>query len=212
LAEDPEIATPQPASPVAVTPAKAVSIYTIEEISNELRQGEILTGVVQYIYDPTKEGFDIIERPYVVILTQDCDLLWDFEARTKGEDRDLIGVLLYEAEPARNVRTTIGGRDIWKRIIQNKDERYHLLEEVPSQFDAHNEGLPALVIDFKRYFTLEPDEVYRQCLTGNGAKRRCRVETPYREHLQTRAASYLQRVTLPEPHKYVPPSMPNAPP
>jgi hypothetical protein len=38
-------------------------------------------------------------------------------------------------------------------------------------------------------------------LSQNGAQRRCRLLVPYREHLQSRLAFYLQRVAIPEPHR-----------
>jgi hypothetical protein len=40
-------------------------------------------------------------------------------------------------------------------------------------------------------------EIYRQCTENDGAKRRCRLESPFREHLQIRAGYYFQRVALP---------------
>jgi hypothetical protein len=58
-----------------------------------------------------------------------------------------------------------------------------------------------MMLDFKRCFSLPAKEIYRQTALPDGAKRRCRLEMPYREHLQSRAAFYLQRVTLLLPHR-----------
>jgi hypothetical protein len=43
------------------------------------------------------------------------------------------------------------GKDILKRVVQNKDERYHVFEQVEFAQDATGQGLPALGADFKRY-------------------------------------------------------------
>jgi hypothetical protein len=139
------------------------------------------------------------------VLTQDCDLLWDYQELQKGNNGSLNELLVYEAEAADNIRAKIpSGRDAWTRVFKNRDDRYHFLEEIPKGLDVVAEGLPALVIDFKRYFTISPRELYRQCELAHGARRRCRLQLPYREHLQNRAAFYFQRVTLPLPHKRKP--------
>ena len=120
---------------------------------------------------------------------------------------DVNAVLLYELEPAADMKSKVPpGRDIWKRMIQNNDERYHFLEAAPTSQDLAGAGFPEVVIDFKRCFTVPPLEVYRQCgIPGSdGAHRRCRLTVPYREHLQNRAAFYLLRVSLPLPHSQMP--------
>lgn len=177
-------------------------IYTTEGIGNEFRQAEILSNIIQPIWNQTTQELEIRTHPFAIILTQDCDLLWDYEQRSKGDEGTLDSILLYMCELADNVRATIGGRDIWRRIIQNNNERYHLLEAVPAHMDLRAEGLGALIIDFKSFFTLAPEDLYAQCRTQT-AHRRSRLEMPYREHLQCRAAFYFQRVTLPTPHQYV---------
>jgi hypothetical protein len=132
-------------------------------------------------------------------MSQDCDLLWDFEARLEQKTRELTGVLLYEAEPTGQVRARLPGGDILRRIQRHAEERYHLLPAVPPEQDLLGHGLPEMIVDFRRYFTVSPDELYRQLSTTDDdrAKRRCRLDMPYREHLQVRAAYYFQRVGLP---------------
>jgi hypothetical protein len=164
--------------------------------------GECSTGLTQYFYDPVTADVEPLVHPYSVILTQDCDLLRDYESRNGGSSRPLSSALLYIAEPAKDVKGAIGGSDLWKRVIANNNERYHLLSQVPQESDLLGQGVPNLLLDFREFFTLSPVEIYRQCSVGQ-AQRRCRLEMPYREHLQSRAAFYFQRVMLPEPHKYV---------
>ena len=134
---------------------------------------------------------------FCIILSQDCDLLRDYELRKNGAMPALNGVLIYEAASLDQFRDKINNSGIWKNIRINTHERYHLLEGVPAEHDVARRGLPSLGIDFRRFFTMPAEEIERQCARPDGAKRRCRIEAPYREHLQARAASYLQRVMLP---------------
>jgi hypothetical protein len=165
-----------------------------------LRQGEVISDLTQYIFDPVTENVTPVLHPYSIVLSQDCDLLRDYESRTSGSGSTVPSVLLYVADIASTVRPTIGP-DIWRRVIGNNNERYHIVSAVPVELDLMNQGIVSLIIDFRTFFTMTPEEVYRQCSTGQ-AHRRCRLEMPYREHLQSRAAFYLQRVGLPNPHVY----------
>jgi hypothetical protein len=174
------------------------------ELLHELRQGEVITHVAQYIYDPVGGRAAESYQDYVIVGTQDCDLLWDYKAMQQGKEGDLNGLILYEAEDALKMKARFGGKqheDIWKRIIQNREDRYHYFEAIPPDLDLVSEGVSALVVDFKRYFTMPPPELYRQCGLGHGARRRCRLNDLYREHFQNRVATYIQRVGLPRNHR-----------
>ena len=199
-----------PAEPAPAEPqAQRAPIYTRDSLAAELRQSEIISGLIQALWNPSTEEVEFREHPYAVVLTQDCDLLWDYEKRQKDGAGSLDSVLLYTADPAHEVRARTEGRDIWKRIIQNNDERYHLLEFVGPEVDICGEGIGGLILDFKSFFTLPPEDIYRQ-IESQTARRRCRLEMPYREHLQCRAAYYFQRVTLPTPHQYKVPAQATA--
>lgn len=166
----------------------------------EYRQGEIISSVTQYTYNSAEGSVDAKLHTYVIIASQDCDLLQDFNARSESKVSDLNSVLCYEAHPATDARGNIAGSDIWKRIIQNKDERYQLLQSISTEEDCLKQGLPDLIIDFKRFFSITIDDLDRQVAAGE-AIRRTSLESPYREHFQSRAAYYLQRVGLPYNHK-----------
>lgn len=189
------------AVPVQPEPTRDQSpIYTVTELGRELRQAEIISDLWQYGYDPVKNLSIEFKHPYAIVMTQDCDLLQDFERTQSGKPRQLNGVLFYEALLAEIVKAESSA---WKRITQNKEDRFQFLESVPVALDTAGVGLPEMVIDFKKYFTIPANEVYRQCLLHGpqDAKRRCRLEMPYREHLQGRAAFYMQRVMLPLGHQ-----------
>jgi hypothetical protein len=139
-------------------------------------------------------------------MSPDCDLEQDFAERmgslskTVPSDKLIPSVFLLQAITVDELRsTTPPGRERWKRISQNKDERYHVLEDAEAKYDAGGQGLPALGIDFKRYFTIPTDELYVQFETN--AQRRCHLQSPYAEHLSQRLTDFLSRVALPREHK-----------
>jgi hypothetical protein len=196
--------------PSAASPSTA-NIYIPSPTGTPFRQGEILTGIYQHrrslasLKCRTHE-LEEIQHPYAVVMSPDCDLEQDFSERMhpskkEGQSEKLIpGILLLEAMTADELRsTTPPGKDIWKRIRQNKDERYHVLEAVPNKSDAEGSGLPPLGIDFKRYFTVPTDELHEQCATTS--KRRCYMESPFAEHINRRFTDFLSRVALPREHQ-----------
>jgi hypothetical protein len=178
-------------------------IYTTSEMHAELRQSEIISGLIQYTVDQERGITRAEEKAYSILLSQDCDLLRDYEARARTEIPALNGALLYEMEPGERGTKQFTG-SLWKPVQKNNNERYHFLQSVPEGQDLLGLGMPEFVLDFRRYSTVAPREIERQCRLPNGAKRRCRLEMPYREHLQNRAASYFQRVALPAQHESAP--------
>jgi hypothetical protein len=170
-------------------------------LTAELRQSEIISNLIQYEVNSETTQAPGRKHDYAIVIMQDCDLLWDRERRNEGKPGTLNGILLYEAESLEQFRLKLPkGSDIWKRIRQNSDERYHVLEAAPPEQDTLGSGIPELAIDFKRLFTMSVEEIERQLASSDQATRRCRLLAPYREHLQARAAFYLQRVMLPLPH------------
>lgn len=188
-------------------PKQQEIIYTSSPADGGLRQGEIVTGIVQPVVDSrtiaSDEGplVDTKAHPYALIVSQDCDLDWDFKAR-KGEasaDKIIPNILFCEVTTAAGLRGRSGiNSDIWKRIKDNKDERYHFLQRVEPDEDILGEGLPELGVDFKRFFTVPTEDVYYQLEAT--LRRRCRLLSPYLEHFSTRFCYYQFRVALPADH------------
>ena len=87
---------------------------------------------------------------------------------------------------------------MWRRVRENKDERFHYLRLVRSEEDALSQGLPYLAVDFKRYFTIPTDEMYAQLQAE--ARRRARLVSPYLEHFCSRFAYFQQRIALADDH------------
>lgn len=186
-------------------------IYSPSPPKGPLRQGEILSDLKQPIprsaYHNSEEIMvDFIEHPYTIVVSQDCDLDWDYKARQEeGKASKLLpNILFCEVVSAQNLRNSDSiNSDLWRRIRINKDERYQFLQTIPSEEDALRQGIPEFGIDFKRYFTLRTDDVYA-ALASNTAQRRSRLISPYLEHLSTRFAYYQFRVALPSDHESEP--------
>jgi hypothetical protein len=189
--------------------AEAGTIYVPSSVDSALRQGEILSGLVQAYIVVESIGPDLqpeveyYEHPWTIIVSQDCDLDWDYQSRQSGAtiSKMIPNVLFCEVTEAAALRQGRGERitsDMWARIRQNNDERYHFLQGVTKQEDRLAQGLPELAIDFKRYFTIPTDEVYHRLQLGT--ERRCCLRSPYLEHLCTRFRNYQSRVALPEEH------------
>lgn len=190
-------------------------VYSPAPASGPVRQGETLSEVVELRVDlptlDTQTGeVDVSERvhPMALVLTQDCDLDWDFHFRLIPRDqegqrqklahKELPNILLCELWNAQELK---GHHDLnstlWRPIVQNKDERYHFLPKPKTHQDALGTGFEDdLAIDFKRVFTVGAQELYFRL--EHEVKRRCCVEGPFMQHLSNRFGYYQLRVALPE--------------
>lgn len=182
------------------------STYSSPVLAGPLRQGEILSSIDQHIVRLDGQmRIEIKTHPFVVVLAQDCDLAQDFSARA-GDQALAVGqlvpnILLCEVDIAENMkagRTIARGNDIWKRIVQNKDDRFQYLREIAIAVDGKGDGIPPLLIDFKRAFTLPTEALHVQLQAT--AHRRAVLKSPFLEHLSSRYAYFISRVALPRDH------------
>jgi hypothetical protein len=185
--------------------------------SGAFRQGEILSDVVQVhvsldSVNPGAKEVSLQEKihPQAIILTQDCDLDWDFKAREQGEEGNKLqlklvpNILLCEMIPADTLRGQMrdagaGGSDLWRRVLGNREERYHWFPQSRPEAGNSSEGLPDVVVDFKRVFSVPTDELYLRL--GFGVRRRLVLQGPYLQHFSARFGYYCLRVALPEAPK-----------
>jgi len=133
---------------------EAERIYTPSSIVGPLRQGEILSNFTQTILKPDCVAdylahggdpmLDNVKHPWAIVMTQDCDLESDFKTRNEQitQDKKIPNILFCEVVTADELRGNIDGSDIWKRIKQNKDERYQFLQKIESGDDSQNSGIP----------------------------------------------------------------------
>lgn len=181
-------------------------IYERPETEGPLRQGEILTGLRRAVLDLAAAAQGRVEIypeefEYAVLISQDCDLEQHHRAALSqaASDKLLPDFLFLPATVFETFRAAIQARDILKRIVLNKDERYHALEPVSADADLTGEGLPSLGMDFKRAFSVPSGEVTLRLREGS-ARRRTRLATPWAEHLSSRFAYFCSRVGLPKDH------------
>lgn len=140
---------------------------------------------------------------YVVILSQDCDLEWDGEARKAGlkrenDDKILDTILVAPAFPSekftlgehiegKNMRT-VPRPELDKIKANNEKKRYHYL---PSD----SLGLfPDMIVDFKMFFTVPSKSLYK-IRTKNYV---ISLSELFREEISQRFSNYLARVALPD--------------
>lgn len=181
-------------------------IYTRSPADGPLLQGEILSNLPQArlaIEAAPSEGqgvFDIKVHPWVIVMSQDCDLEQDFHA---GPGRMSPNILFCEMSTADDlsalIRTSGLGSSKWQLIRQNNDPRYHFLQRSAQEDDARDNGLEEFGIDFKRHFTLPTEEVYFRL--HQETQRRCVLNSPYLEHLANRFYAFMSRVALPAEHQ-----------
>lgn len=181
--------------------------YVRAQADAELRQAELITDLFYYLSrahpnDSEQRDTYASRVPFAFIVTPDCDLLQDYRARQSNQRPRLENAMLIVAESEQDARARSGfNKNEWGKVRTNEIERYHFLEPVAQEFDAANIGIShALVVDFRRYFTLPPSEIERQCQRQrpeDRAVRRLYLSDLWREHLQRRTMSYMQRVALP---------------
>jgi hypothetical protein len=194
-----------------------VSLVYLESPTNgALKQGEIISEVYEFQpIHPTRQpsgesGTPVqpIHHPHLVVMNPECDLLWDYQARVNDREqakgfaaaRDHPSLLphvlmceLYQQDEIRD-RSTIGS-DIWKRIRQNQDERFHHLYAAPVG-DSQATELPDLYLDFKKILTL-PTHLLYEALKSPKIRRLAVVPPVYVQDVMHRFYGFLGRVGVP---------------
>lgn len=169
-------------------------------------QGDVLENFEHEVFKVTSEGRELITftEPYIVVLSQDCDLQWDYDFRNRNplssHDKFLSDVAVAPAYLSEQFKIgkhleELGlsmngsyGKEAWNQIVLNKNDRFYFLKERPLQ------KMPALIIDFKRYYTVDRDSLY----TAFGSKYLTSVDILFREDISRRFANYLSRIGLPD--------------
>lgn len=181
-----------------------IKAYYRKHSLDRIIQGDILRDITMLEWEMIEGERDLIEKilPYVIVLTQDCDLEQDFfnrnEQREK-QDKFLQSILVCPAYLSKQFRDGIHLKSLnlqmekinsgrYKAIQNQNIGRYHYLEgSVPDQ-------VPELVIDFKHYYTLPANllnSVYKQHYVAS-------LNELFRESLSQRFSFYLSRIGLPK--------------
>lgn len=181
-------------------------------VESRVSQGDIYQNV-EFIESVNEENGIVeiskIVFPYIVVLTQDCDLTQDFKFRSdysRTGDKLILSVLVAPIYNANHVclgehlteldrvmrQIQVKGKGNkptteWRNLVNNDNPRYHYLE-FPNEVSI----VPS-IIDFKHYFSLNL-EYLREIRETNFV---CKVSELYREDISQRFASFLSRIGLP---------------
>lgn len=182
---------------------KTDSCY-VRHTEGRICQGDIYRDIKYFLWIDIKgkeiDGADIT-FPYLVVLTQECDLDLDFKYRTEtcsNNDKCLQSILVSPAYLAEKLRYGIHLEELemkmerlnanqWSVVKRNQNPRYHHLP-------AYEEyKIPELVIDFKHYYTISRDYFYQYFQKQYIGT----IEQLFRESLSQRFSYYLSRIGLP---------------
>lgn len=186
-----------------------ISKRYIKSSGTRLSQGDIFSDVEFPIsaHRLDEKGDEVIEEttiefPYVILMTQDCDLEQDYFNRIQGkktQDKYLHSVLVcpaYLAEQFKKgdhladleIKMESWNSDRYGLIAGNQNPRFHFLVIDQSMHT------PNLIIDFKHYYTISRDDLYSIAKTNY----LCTLNQLFREQLSQRFSQYLSRVGTPE--------------
>jgi hypothetical protein len=189
--------------------SEGATFYQRSDPEGPLRQGEFISDLTRFVLiaetmATDRPDFHRNPQPLSVILSQDCDLEREFDARNNPAGTAIVAaqiasVILCEVHLVGQYHPKGG---LTKQVKGNSDERYQYLRNVLPEQDVGGVGYEDMIIDFRRHFSVTVDQAYMNL--GLGAKRRFRLLSPYMEHLCNRFAKYLSRIALPEEH--LPPS------
>lgn len=177
-----------------------ISARVPKKTPERISQGDIFSNIEIIENIEVKESKLIINKisfPYVVCLNQECDLENDF-FETQNRDRKLLHLAI---APAFNFEQFLSGTH-WggiysqnqgykrkdtaaKAIMDNQNPRYHYLK-------FKEDDKPELIVDFKHFFTVNRDFLYKQL-----NKRLYSLDELFRENLSLRFCNYVSRIGLP---------------
>lgn len=183
--------------------SKINSIF-IKHNEERICQGDIFRDFEYLEYTPNskKTGFAIEKIfPYLLVLSQDCDLELDCNNRTNSkdtQDKFLFSILVcpgYLTEELKagthlkkyTLQMQTINSDRWNNIKKNQNPRYHFLK------GEKTFQIPDLVLDFKHYYAISRDVLYNnfeKYYIGS-------INELFREALSQRFAYYLSRIGLP---------------
>ncbi len=177
---------------------------------NRIRQGDIFKQIEYIEYVSEVNGIIEVSKilfPYVIVLTQDCDLQQDFTFRwakrrpKDNQDKLLLSVLVAPLYNAEHVYSGDHLSDLGlkmqfiskkktpgKNLRNNIMPRYHYIEFPP------NIPIVPSVIDFKHYFSVNLEYLKKV----KNEKFVCNIAPLYREDISQRFAAFLSRIGLPD--------------
>ncbi len=169
-------------------------------------QGDILKDIkfLEFISLNAKNAKSFL-YPYLVVLSQDCDLESDFgreeieDGKKPTQDNKLPTILVCPAYDLNDFKNgdhledlNIKMREIHQneinKIKKNSEfERFHYLD------DEVDLQIPELIIDFKHFYTIPRNIIYKQYKKSYLTT----MNLLFRERLSQRFSNFLSRIGLP---------------
>lgn len=175
-----------------------------------LRQGEILSGL-PVLTVPVEFGATLnlsqspnlriepVIHPYVIVVSPECDLLSDYEERSKPQKEQRRGpkipdILFCDLYPRSELLDSAGiNSGMWKRITSNQHSRF---QHLPALEQGDHVLLPELAADFQSVFGV-PSALMYSLLNEAGVERLATLAEPYRRQLIHRLSYWMGRVDVP---------------
>ena len=157
-----------------------------------------------------RANYTVVAHEKVVVVSPDCDLLADYynrfrkdvetlnEAQERQRQSQLLRhILCCDVYVKDDLRPSIAGSDVWKRVERNQDERFQC---IPRGEQANHSGCehPEFFLDFKRVFSLPTILLYASLESGQ-ITRGGAVPAPWIHSVADRLFGFQGRVCLPDP-------------
>lgn len=195
-----------------------INIYFKKENNKTINQGDIFEDIeIPYLIG---DNLYFLKFPYIIIVSQDCDLTQDFNKRNfrienpknltskdkSAFDKFLPSILVTPAFPADDLREGTHLSDIFEEIysfekfhvnrINSKSFKKIKNNEIPRYHfleDSENFHIPELCVDFKQLYSLPRDYLYE-----NIKQYYCSLNVLFRENFSQRFYNFHSRIGLPD--------------
>lgn len=180
-----------------------ISAKKSNKVNERISQGDIFQDI-EIIEDICIEesilSIHKISFPYIICLNQECDLESDFKNSNNFLcDNNLLHIAIAPVFIFDQYLNGTHWGDIFsnnlsqkrkdttiRKIVDNEIPRYHYLK-------FPDNDMPELIIDFKHFFTINRNLIYRQI-----HKRLLSLDILFREKINQRFSYYISRIGLPE--------------
>ncbi len=194
--------------------------YEASPAVGPVKQGEILGPIWEHRpgIPPTEHPADLevsitsFLHALVIVMTPDCDLVWDFNERFPDDDsknaltpqaadadskaKAVPHVLVCDVYDEAHVKQHVPETKAWKIVIRNDNARYHVFDTAGIGDEGPDDAMPQIFFDFKKPIAVPTAQLYEGLRVG-GVRRVARVPAPWRHDVIHRFYGFQSRVSLP---------------